>query len=137
MRKTLFAVFLLTFALASVAPSQSTGSSKKTAARKTKGKSSVRRLPAVVRQATPSADRYKEIQQALAEKGYLKSEPNGVWDAESTAALAKFQTDRNLPPTGKLNSPSLIALGLGPGTAPVPPDPKAAASAAAPAASPN
>lgn len=67
-----------------------------------------------VRQAAPSADRYREIQQALADKGYLKSTPNGVWDAESTDALKRFQTDQNLTADGKIGSLSLIALGLGP-----------------------
>ena len=71
----------------------------------------------------PTPERYKEIQQALVDKGYLKSEPTGVWDADSTAALTQFQNDRKLPATGKLTSASLIALGLGAGTAPIPPDP--------------
>src|SRR4051812_5717167 len=34
--------------------------------------------PAPPRQQAPSNDRYREIQQALADRGYLKSEPNGV-----------------------------------------------------------
>jgi hypothetical protein len=62
----------------------------------------------------PTQTRYKEIQQALADKGYLKREPNGVWDSESEDALKQFQTAKKLPPTGKINSPSLIGLGLGP-----------------------
>ena len=66
------------------------------------------------RQLTPSQTRYKEIQQALAEKGYLKQEPNGVWDSQSEDAMKQFQTEKKLPPTGKINSPSLIGLGLGP-----------------------
>jgi hypothetical protein len=66
------------------------------------------------RQQTPSPDRYKEIQQALAEKGYLKSEATGVWNAESSDALRQFQTEHNLSPTGKLSAASLIGLGLGP-----------------------
>jgi len=69
------------------------------------------------RQLSPTPARYKEIQQALVDKGYLKSEPNGVWDAESTAAMTQFQTDQKLSPTGKLSAASLIALGLGPKTA--------------------
>jgi peptidoglycan hydrolase-like protein with peptidoglycan-binding domain len=64
----------------------------------------------------PTPDRYREIQQALIDKGYLKSEPNGVWDAQSQDALRQFQTDRKLSPTGKLSAASLIALGLGPKT---------------------
>lgn len=65
-------------------------------------------------QQAPTPDRYKEIQQALASKGYLKAEPNGQWDADSAEALKNFQADQNLTPDGKLNSLSLIALGLGP-----------------------
>ena len=64
----------------------------------------------------PAPDRYKEIQQALVDKGYLKSEPNGVWDSASSDALRQFQTERNLSPTGKISSASLIGLGLGPRT---------------------
>ena len=65
-------------------------------------------------QAAPTADRYREIQQALSDRGYLKNEPNGVWDQQSSDALKQFQTENNLTPTGKLSSLSLIQLGLGP-----------------------
>jgi Putative peptidoglycan binding domain len=65
-------------------------------------------------QQAPTPDRYKEIQQALVSKGYLHSEPNGQWGADSAEALKRFQTDQNLTPDGKLNSLSLIAMGLGP-----------------------
>jgi hypothetical protein len=67
------------------------------------------------RQLTPSADRYREIQQALAGKGYLKSEDaTGNWNATSVDALKRFQAEQNLDASGKINSLSLIALGLGP-----------------------
>jgi peptidoglycan hydrolase-like protein with peptidoglycan-binding domain len=66
---------------------------------------------------TPTPERYKEIQQALVDKGYLKSEPNGVWDAQSIDALRQFQTDKKLSVTGRISSASLIGLGLGPNTA--------------------
>ena len=81
------------------------------------------------RQLAPTPDRYKDIQAALATRGYLKQAPNGVWDAPSADALRRFQQDQNLEPSGKLNSLSLIALGLGakrgapvvpPGAKPVP-----------------
>jgi cytoskeletal protein RodZ len=65
-------------------------------------------------QQAPTPARYKEIQQALADKGYLQGAPTGAWGAESADALKRFQQDRNLEPTGKLDSLSLIALGLGP-----------------------
>jgi hypothetical protein len=65
-------------------------------------------------QTTPTPERYREIQQALATKGYFKSDPNGRWGADSMDALRRFQHDQNLNETGKLDSVSLIALGLGP-----------------------
>ena len=62
----------------------------------------------------PSTDRYQEIQQALADKGYFRGSPDGLWNAESVDALKRFQKDQNLDPDGKIGSLSLMALGLGP-----------------------
>jgi hypothetical protein len=97
--------------------SSTKNASAKTGAASRKGKATKR--PSAVtaartRQLTPTPERYKEIQQALTDKGYLKSEPNGVWDADSAEALRQFQTDKNLTPTGKITAASLIGLGLGP-----------------------
>lgn len=67
------------------------------------------------RQLAPTPERYKQIQQALSSKGYLSPEQaTGKWDDTSTEALRKFQADQNLDANGKINSLSLIALGLGP-----------------------
>jgi hypothetical protein len=67
------------------------------------------------RQLAPTPQRYKEIQDALAAKGYLKPEDaSGAWTQASVDALKKFQAGQNLDSTGKINSLSLIALGLGP-----------------------
>ena len=44
----------------------------------------------------------------------MHSEANGTWDSDSADALKRFQADQNLTPDGKINSLSLIALGLGP-----------------------
>jgi peptidoglycan hydrolase-like protein with peptidoglycan-binding domain len=56
-----------------------------------------------------------EIQRALADRGYLEATaPTGIWDAASIAALKKFQQEQNLTASGKIDSLSLIALGLGP-----------------------
>jgi hypothetical protein len=67
------------------------------------------------RQMAPSPERYKEIQDALVAKGYLRSEEaTGVWTSESAEALKRFQADQNIESSGKINSLSLIALGLGP-----------------------
>jgi len=65
-------------------------------------------------QQTPTPERYKEIQQALVNKGYLQGEPTGEWGADCVDALRRFQTDQNLTADGKIGSLSLIALGLGP-----------------------
>ena len=63
----------------------------------------------------PSRERYKQIQEALASKGFLApAEATGQWTAASVDALKRFQTNQNLEATGKINSLSLIALGLGP-----------------------
>ena len=88
------------------------------------------------RQLAPTPDRYKDIQSALATRGYLKQAPTGAWDAASTDALRRFQQDQNLEPSGKLNSLSLIALGLGAkrGGAVVPPGAKPAPAAITPQA---
>jgi hypothetical protein len=81
------------------------------------------------RQSAPTPDRYKEIQSALAAKGYLAPEQaNGQWDQGSVEALRRFQADQKLDGSGKITSMSLIALGLGPThesslpPKPVPPD---------------
>jgi peptidoglycan hydrolase-like protein with peptidoglycan-binding domain len=96
-------------------PAASATHAKKTttaAASKRKGKKA--RTPARSYQQAPTADRYREIQQALASKGYFHGEPTGEWGADSIDALKRFQTDQNLMPDGKIGSLSLIALGLGP-----------------------
>lgn len=67
------------------------------------------RLPA-----GPSRERYRDIQQALADKGYYQGEVNGEWNAGAADALLRFQSDHNLKVDGKIGSLSLIALGLGP-----------------------
>ena len=67
------------------------------------------------RQLAPSPERYQEIQNALVAKGYLQpEEADGKWNQTSADALKKFQADQNLEVNGKINSLSLIALGLGP-----------------------
>ena len=78
----------------------------------TKSRKTVARRPPTQQQ--PSADRYKEIQQALADKGYLQGPIDGAWNPGSVEALKRFQKDQNLDADGKIGSLSLIALGLGP-----------------------
>ena len=67
------------------------------------------------RQTVPTPERYKEIQDALAQKGFLpKDEATGTWGPSSVDALQRFQSAQNLEATGRIDSLSLIALGLGP-----------------------
>lgn len=74
-----------------------------------------RRTPAAPpRQNTPTPERYREIQQALVERGYTDATPDGVWNAQWIDSLRRFQADQNLEVDGKLGALSLIALGLGP-----------------------
>ena len=69
----------------------------------------------------PTKERYKQIQQALASKGYLsQGEATGQWTDASINALKRFQANQNLEANGKINSLSLIALGLGPKREPGP-----------------
>ncbi len=65
-------------------------------------------------QTHPDQERYQQIQQALAAKGYFKGETNGQWGDDSVAALKQFQTERKIPNDGKISALSLIGLGLGP-----------------------
>jgi peptidoglycan hydrolase-like protein with peptidoglycan-binding domain len=73
-----------------------------------------RRAGSPPRQQTPTPQRYSEIQQVLADKGFYKGPVNGLWGTDSVDALKRFQAAQNLSPDGKLGSLSLIALGLGP-----------------------
>ncbi len=80
-------------------------------------------------QQRPSAERIREIQQALIRAGYLEDKPTGRWDAKTRAAMRRLQEENGLPVTGKLDARSLVKLGLGSETAgvaaphPLPPEP--------------
>jgi hypothetical protein len=99
----------------SAVPSKSGAVVHTAAAKKSAKKVPVKRTTWRNRQATPSSDRYREIQNALVAKGYLPADAaTGAWDQSSADALKKFQSEQNLDSNGKINSLSLIALGLGP-----------------------
>jgi peptidoglycan hydrolase-like protein with peptidoglycan-binding domain len=114
MRRLLTVATLLTLTLSAAAPVKKKSVAKKSSSsRKSSSKARpISRRPSV--QMSPSSDRYKEIQEALAAKGYLKSPATGVWDQDSQEAMRKFQADQNLDANGKLTSRTLISLGLGP-----------------------
>ena len=59
-----------------------------------------------------------QAQEALKAAGYHLGEPDGKPGPATTAALKKFQGDRHLPVTGKLDSITLAALGVGKGSDP-------------------
>jgi hypothetical protein len=61
----------------------------------------------------PDPDRYRQIQQALADRGYFKGQVNGEWNDDSIDALKRFQTDQQLDADGKVNALTLKGLGLG------------------------
>ncbi len=70
--------------------------------------------PAPSYQLHPDPERYTQIQQALADRGYFKGQPNGQWNDDSADALKRFQADQKLESGGKINALSLTNLGLGP-----------------------
>lgn len=85
------------------------------AAATTTAKKPTSRITRPNRQFAPTPERYKQIEEALCRRGYLSSDQvNGQWNDRSAAALKKFQADQNLVASGKIDSLSLIALGLGP-----------------------
>jgi hypothetical protein len=89
----------------------------------------------------PDPERYQTIQKALADRGYFKGESNGEWGDDSVDAMRRFQADQKIDDDGKIDSLSLISLGLGPRhdgtTASDPKVPPAPASAmTAPASTP-
>ena len=108
-------------------PSKKTTTSTKKRPVPGKKSKSKKRLPSWrYGQQVPTRERYMEIQQALISRGYLPEPPTGVWGPACVEALKKFQASQNLEPSGKLDSLTLIALGLGPkragnGSLPKPP----------------
>lgn len=86
------------------APAKKSAPKKKAAARKA----------SPPKQIQPTPERYREIQQALIDRGFLEGEPTGKWDEKSIAAWKRFEESENLPVDGKLDSKALIAIGLAP-----------------------
>jgi len=127
-------------AKSSKAPAGSGKATKATASRGAATKGSARGRTVATRTRTgtrtpsqmqPEPARVREIQQALADRGY-PLEPTGVWGSESVEALKKFQESQNinnLSGRGKLDPLTLIALGLGPRREPLPKSPTPDATA--------
>ena len=107
---------------AGMASSRKPGTTSRTASSRARMTPAKRGVTWRNRQTSPSPDRYREIQGALAAKGFLKPEDaTGTWNQTSSDALKKFQAEQNLESSGKIDSLSLIALGLGPHHDPAPP----------------
>lgn len=60
------------------------------------------------------SDRAREIQTALIKQNYMSGEPSGQWDAETQAAMQKYQSDHGWQTKLTPDSRALIKLGLGP-----------------------
>ncbi len=60
------------------------------------------------------SSRATEIQQALIQAHYLSGSPTGLWDAETQAAMVKYQNDNGWQTKITPDSRALIKLGLGP-----------------------
>jgi hypothetical protein len=58
--------------------------------------------------------RATDIQQALIQAHYLNGSPTGQWDADTQAAMVKYQTDNGWQSKITPDSRALIKLGLGP-----------------------
>jgi len=61
--------------------------------------------------ARPS-DTTRRVQQALNAAGYVVGVPDGRAGTQTIVALKKYQTDRHLPVTGKIDDPTLKSLGI-------------------------
>jgi photosystem II stability/assembly factor-like uncharacterized protein len=74
------------------------------------------------RSVTTPDDSMLRAQEALLAAGYHLGEPDGKVGPATAAALKKFQGDRHLPVTGKLDAITLAALGIGKSSGPTPTD---------------
>jgi photosystem II stability/assembly factor-like uncharacterized protein len=68
--------------------------------------------PAPAMSATRADDRVRRAQSVLAGLGYSVGVPDGVAGTRTVAAIRRFQADKELPQTGRLDDQTLVALGL-------------------------
>ena len=69
-------------------------------------------------QRTIDSERTRQIQAALIERNYLAGEATGEWNADTEAAMSKFQADNGWQTKLMPDSRALIKLGLGPNALP-------------------
>ena len=84
--------------------------------KKAPAKKTVKSAPAKRRTGLTASDTIMAAQEALKAAGYQLGEPDGKSGPATTAAVKKFQGDRHLPVTGKLDSITLAVLGVGKST---------------------
>ena len=85
--------------------------------KKAPAKKTVRSTTTTKRRTGLSAtDTTKQAQAALNVAGYYRGEPDGKAGPATSAAVKRFQGDRHLPVTGKLDAITLAALGVGKST---------------------
>ena len=89
---------------------------KKAAPAKGKGAAKPAAVAPRARRGSKPDDSMLRVQQALNEAGYHLGEPDGKPGPATTAALKKFQGDRHLPVTGRLDAITLAALGIAKGS---------------------
>jgi hypothetical protein len=54
----------------------------------------------------------RQIQARLKQQGYLDKAPDGVWDNDTSEALADYQDASGLPSTGQLDGMTIFILGV-------------------------
>lgn len=80
-----------------------------------RGRSTSSRASAASAAATRSNDMVKRAQEALIAAGYDVGTPDGAAGTKTVTEIRKFQTDKGIPVSGKLDDATLTALGLGGG----------------------
>ncbi len=64
----------------------------------------------VVTPESPSKASVMEAQKQLRDLGFDLGAPDGIMGTKTIAALRRFQTERHLPPTGKLDTATVLQL---------------------------
>lgn len=95
----------------SAATTKTTGSGSHHSQRRSSRKSKTKHVRG---QRKIDSERATSIQEALIREHYLSGEPTGVWDAQSEAAMRRYQGDHGWQTKEVPDSRALIKLGLGP-----------------------
>jgi peptidoglycan hydrolase-like protein with peptidoglycan-binding domain len=54
----------------------------------------------------------RSVQQSLRERGYYVGDVDGQWGPKTEDAVRSFQNANGIPSDGRLNSPTISALGI-------------------------